>query len=75
LGLPFDWVSWDAGYRHGYRDGRHDGEELGAQSTHDHYLRKITLWGADLRLDLHDVHTPSETLHAITLLLEERRRE
>ena len=74
LGIPFDRVSWDAGYRHGYHDGRHDGESLGEQATRDALLRKIDRWGADLRLNLHDVHTPVETLHAIFLLLEVRGR-
>jgi hypothetical protein len=74
LGMPFDRVSWDAGYRYGYRDGRHDGESLAEQATREHFLRTIDLWGVDLKLNLLDVSTPADAWRAISLLLAERRR-
>jgi len=69
----FDDESWDNGYRRGYHDGHNAGEHLGEQALRDRLLRRVELFGQDLRLGLPDVHTPIECLRMISLLIEDRR--
>jgi hypothetical protein len=70
----FDISSWHAGYHSGYHDGHSHGEALGEQALRDRLLRRLHLWGHDLRLGLHsDVETPAECLHQVELLVEDRR--
>ena len=71
---PFDRQSWHEGYTRGYSDGRMAGEQLGEQALRDQLLSQLALVGCDLRLQLrHDMDTPIEVLHAIALLVQDRK--
>ena len=63
---------YGAGYRRGFSEGHFAGEELGEQALRDRLLKRLEIWGHDLRLGLHDVATPEECLHQIELLIEDR---
>jgi len=61
-------------YTRGYSDGHRAGEQLGEQALRDRLLSQLAMVGCDLRLQLrHDMGTPIEVLHAIELLVQDRK--
>jgi hypothetical protein len=50
------------------------GEQLGEQALRDRLLSQLAMVGCDLRLQLrYDMGTPMEVLHAIELLVQDRK--
>jgi hypothetical protein len=70
----FDRQSWEGAYRRGYSEGHAAGALCGEQALRDRLLRRLHHLETDMRLELLDLKTRHAVLHAVVLLIEDRKQ-